>query len=87
MSPKEYFMRATRSRGAAIALTGVLAVSLSACAGTESGTSGPVDLTMALWSSNEGHLALLQEIGDAYIEEHGDAVSYTHLTLPTTPYV
>lgn len=85
MSPKEYFMRATRSRGAAIALTGVLAVSLSACAGTESGTSGPVDLTMALWSSNEGHLALLQEIGDAYIEEHGDEVSSITFEPVTNP--
>lgn len=85
MSPKEYFMRATRSRGAAIALTGVLAVSLSACAGTDSGASGPVDLTMALWSSNEGHLALLQEIGDAYVEEHGDEVSSITFEPVTNP--
>jgi multiple sugar transport system substrate-binding protein len=85
MSPKEYFMRATRSRGAAIALTGILAVSLSACAGTDSGASGPVDLTMALWSSNEGHLALLQEIGDAYVEEHGDEVASITFEPVTNP--
>lgn len=85
MSPKEYFMRATRSRGAAIALTGILAVSLSACAGADSGASGPVDLKMALWSSNEEHLALLQEIGDAYVEEHGDEVASITFEPVTNP--
>lgn len=86
MSPKEYFMRATRSRGAAIALTGVLAVSLSACAGGgDTGASGPVDLKMALWSSNEDHLALLQEIGDAYVAEHGDEVASITFEPVTNP--
>mgnify|MGYP001812596622 CR=1 FL=1 len=26
------------------------------------------------------------QIDDLYKEQHGEAVSYTHLTLPTTPY-
>ncbi|WP_157987728.1 ABC transporter substrate-binding protein [Jiangella endophytica] len=79
-------MRATRSRGAAIALTGVLAVSLSACGGGgDSSASGPVDLKMALWSSNEDHLALLQEIGDAYTAEHGDEVASITFEPVTNP--
>ncbi|SDD70797.1 ABC transporter substrate-binding protein [Glycomyces harbinensis] len=78
-------MRATRSRGAAIALTGVLAVSLSACAGGDDGASGPADLKMALWSSNEDHLALLQEIGDAYVAEHGDEVASITFEPVTNP--
>ncbi|NYD68483.1 ABC transporter substrate-binding protein [Agromyces atrinae] len=79
-------MRATRSRVAAITLTGVLAVSLTACAaGGESGESGPVDLTMALWSSNEDHLALLTQIGDAYVAEHGDEVASITFEPVTNP--
>ncbi|WP_308798113.1 ABC transporter substrate-binding protein [Agromyces silvae] len=79
-------MRVSRSRGTAIALTGVLAVSLAACTGTgDSGASGPVDLKMALWSSNEDHLALLQEIGDAYVAEHGDEVASITFEPVTNP--
>ncbi|MEU4384886.1 extracellular solute-binding protein [Promicromonospora sp. NPDC023805] len=79
-------MRATRSRGVAIALTGVLALSFSACAGGgSSSTSGPVDLKMALWSSNEDHLALMQEIGDAYVAEHGDEVASLTFEPVTNP--
>lgn len=80
-------MRATRSRGAAIAFTGVLALTLSACAGGGGGdgASGPVDLTMALWSSNEGHLALLQQIGDAYVAENPDDVASITFEPVTNP--
>lgn len=86
MSPKEYFMRATRSRGAALAFAGALVVSLSACASDgDAGASGPVDLTMALWSSNEDHLALLQQIGDAYVAENGDEVASITFEPVTNP--
>lgn len=79
-------MRVSRSRGAALAFAGVLAVSLTACAGAgDDGASGPVDLKMALWSSNEGHLALLQEIGDAYVAEHGDEVASITFEPVTNP--
>ncbi|WP_434740637.1 ABC transporter substrate-binding protein [Micromonospora sp. SH-82] len=78
-------MRATRFRGAAIALTGVLALSLTACAGDDSGESGPVDLKMALWSSNKDHLALLQKIGDGYVAENGDQVKSITFEPVTNP--
>ena len=39
--------------------------------------------------SDEGYLTLKQLISELYVgaSERGVAVSYTHLTLPTTPYV
>ncbi|MFE9885853.1 ABC transporter substrate-binding protein [Streptomyces scopuliridis] len=78
-------MRATRSRRAAIALSGVLALCLSACSGGDTGASGPADLKMALWSSNKDHLALLQKIGDAYVAEHGDEVASITFEPVTNP--
>jgi multiple sugar transport system substrate-binding protein len=78
-------MRATRSRRAVVALTGVLALALTACSDSSSGPSGPSDLKMALWSSNKDHLALLQKIGDAYVAEHGDEVSSITFEPVTNP--
>ena len=51
----------------------VLVLGLAACAGPE---ALPEDPTGRLFARS------LDEISDLYI-----AVSYTHLTLPTTPYV
>ncbi|WP_158575845.1 ABC transporter substrate-binding protein [Streptomyces corynorhini] len=78
-------MRATRSRRAAIALTGVLALCLSACGGGDTGESGPADLKMALWSSNKDHLALLKKVGDAYVAEHRDEVASITFEPVTNP--
>jgi len=78
-------MRALRTKVAVFALTGVIAASLTACSGGNAAQSGPVDLTMALWSSNEAHLALLNQIGDAYVAEHGDEVSSITFEPVTNP--
>ncbi|MFD5749652.1 ABC transporter substrate-binding protein [Streptomyces sp. NPDC127033] len=78
-------MRATRSRRAAIALTGALALFLSACSGGDTSASGPADLKMALWSPNKDHLALLQKVGDAYVAEHGDEVASITFEPITNP--
>ncbi|WP_430788589.1 ABC transporter substrate-binding protein [Actinoplanes sp. G11-F43] len=78
-------MRADRSRSAVIALTGVLALALTACSGGSGEPSGPADLKMALWSSNKDHLALLQKVGDAYVAEHGDQVSSITFEPVTNP--
>lgn len=77
-------MRTSRSKVAALALTGALAFSVTACsAGGDA--SGPVDLRMSLWSSNEGHLTLLQQIGDAYVAAHPEEVSSISFEPVTNP--
>ena len=50
---------------------------LTACGGGEDGGNedGPVELRMTTWSANEDHLAILNQIADAYIEENPDKVS------------
>lgn len=49
--------------------------------------AGPVDLRMTVWSANEDHLALFQEIADAYVDENSDAVSsVTFEPLPFDGY-
>ncbi|MBL0887579.1 ABC transporter substrate-binding protein [Myceligenerans indicum] len=54
------------------------ALTLAACSGQASGdeaADGPVDLRMVMWSSNEAHHAIFDEIADAYVAEHPDEVS------------
>lgn len=77
-------MRASRSKVAALTLTGALAFTLTACS-ADTGETSPVDLRMSLWSSNEAHLALLQQIGDAYVAEHPDEVSSISFEPVTNP--
>ncbi|WP_144127610.1 ABC transporter substrate-binding protein [Catellatospora sichuanensis] len=50
----------------AAAIAGVLALGLAACGGEEEPSTGPVSLRMTVWSSNEAHLKLFNEIADAY---------------------
>ncbi|ACQ78457.1 extracellular solute-binding protein family 1 [Beutenbergia cavernae DSM 12333] len=55
------------------------ALVLTACgSGGDGGggdADGPVDLRMVMWSANEGHHAIFEEIADAYIEANPDLVS------------
>lgn len=70
--------------GAGAALAGVLA--LSAC-GDGGGTSdGPVSLRMTIWSANEAHLALFNEIADEYIAANPNVESITFDPLPFDTY-
>ena len=39
------------------------------------------------WTSGDILDPKLEEIGETFINHKDNAVSYTHLTLPTTPYV
>ncbi|MEU8005868.1 sugar ABC transporter substrate-binding protein [Catellatospora sp. NPDC049111] len=48
------------------ATAGALALGLAACGGAEEPSTGPVSLRMTVWSSNEAHLKLFNEIADAY---------------------
>ncbi|GAA1360189.1 ABC transporter substrate-binding protein [Catellatospora chokoriensis] len=50
----------------AAATAGALALGLAACGGAEEPSTGPVSLRMTVWSSNEAHLKLFNEIADAY---------------------
>ncbi|GAA1400677.1 ABC transporter substrate-binding protein [Catellatospora coxensis] len=50
----------------AAATAGVLSLGLAACGGEEEPSTGPVSLRMTVWSSNEAHLKLFNEIADAY---------------------
>lgn len=50
----------------AAATAGALALGLAACGGGEEPSDGPVSLRMTVWSSNEAHLKLFNEIADAY---------------------
>ncbi|WP_159619938.1 ABC transporter substrate-binding protein [Ruania rhizosphaerae] len=68
----------------------VLAGTLAACGSGTSDTSedatpdGPVDLRMTVWTADEGHLGLFQEIADAYVADHPDEVS--SVTFETIPF-
>ncbi len=50
----------------ATAAAGALALGLTACGADEEPSTGPVSLRMTVWSSNEAHLKLFNEIADAY---------------------
>ncbi|MBL0888323.1 ABC transporter substrate-binding protein [Myceligenerans indicum] len=83
-----------RPRAAATGAALATALTLSACSGGEPGALGdletpsePVDLRMTVWTADESHLALFQEIGDAYAAENPDLVSgVTFETIPFADY-
>lgn len=72
-------------RGTAVALAGVLA--LTACGGGEPAEkSGPANLRMTIWSANEAHLKLFNEIADEYRKSHPDVASIKFDPLPFENY-
>ncbi|WFE39349.1 sugar ABC transporter substrate-binding protein [Micromonospora sp. WMMD998] len=69
----------------AAALSGVLA--LSACGGGgEAKDDGPASLRMTVWSANEAHLKLFNEIADEYRKSHPDVAEITFDPLPFDNY-
>ncbi|SEE97650.1 ABC transporter substrate-binding protein [Ruania alba] len=72
---------------ASLALAG-LALAACTSGGTDGATPDPadgsVDLRMTVWTSDEGHLALFDEIADGYIEENPELVS--SVTFETVPF-
>ncbi|MCX4472001.1 sugar ABC transporter substrate-binding protein [Micromonospora sp. NBC_01655] len=79
-------MRAGKAlRGVALALAGALA--LTACGGgDDAGDGGPAKLRMTVWSANEAHLKLFNEIADEYKKSHPDVESITFDPLPFENY-
>ncbi|MDG4798276.1 sugar ABC transporter substrate-binding protein [Micromonospora sp. WMMD1082] len=71
-------------RVVATALTGVLAI--SACGGGEAEDTGPASLRVTVWSANEAHLKLFNEIADEYRQGNPDVTEITFDPLPFENY-
>ncbi len=82
----------TRNRAVALlAAASTVALAATACSsGSEGGeqSEGPVDLRMTVWSANDGHHEVFNQIADAYVEEHPEQVSSISFdALPGGNYV
>ncbi|HEY8472380.1 MAG TPA: sugar ABC transporter substrate-binding protein [Natronosporangium sp.] len=75
-------------RYAAAALAGLLAVAgLAACGDDDGGDDGgPVSLRMTIWSANEAHLNLFNEIAAEYMAANPDVTEITFDPLPFETY-
>src|SRR5258707_8048493 len=69
---------------AAIALAGLLA--LTACGTGEVKDTGPISLRMTVWTSNEAHLKLFNEIAAAYKAEHSNVTEIKFDPIPFDSY-
>jgi len=75
-------------RATAGALAGLLALGAAACGsgdGKASGT-GPVSLRMTVWTANEAHLKLFDEIAKAYQATHPNVAAITFDPIPFDSY-
>lgn len=64
-------------RTLALGAVSVIAAGLAACASDpeQSGSDGPIDLRMLVWTAAEPHLEIFNEIAEEYIEENPEKVS------------
>jgi multiple sugar transport system substrate-binding protein len=63
------------------------ALALTACGGGgESGSDGPVELRMTVWSANEAHLKLFNEIAAEYRTAHPEITKVTFDPIPFDSY-
>ncbi|MGY5764201.1 ABC transporter substrate-binding protein [Brachybacterium sp. DNPG3] len=69
-------------------LLGALGLGAASCGSGDGGApDGPVELRMTIWTADEAHLALFQEIADEYVAEHADTVSgVVFETIPFEDY-
>ncbi|MGX7671293.1 ABC transporter substrate-binding protein [Plantactinospora sp. DSM 117369] len=75
--------RGLRVTAAALAGMAVLA----ACGGgDDAGDSGPASLRMTVWTANEQHLALFNQIADEYKKSHPNVTGITFDPLPFDTY-
>lgn len=75
-------------RATAGALAGLLALATAACgAGADKGSGGgPVSLRMTVWTSNEAHLKLFNDIANAYKATHPNVSAITFDPIPFDSY-
>ncbi|MER7419733.1 sugar ABC transporter substrate-binding protein [Micromonospora peucetia] len=72
-------------RGVAVVLAATLA--LTACGdGEKSGKDAPASLRMTIWSANEAHLKLFNEIAEEYKKANPDITAITFEPLPFENY-
>src|ERR1700741_690056 len=69
-------------RFTALILAGLLA--LTACGGSTA--SGPKTLRMTVWTANEAHLKLLNEIAPEYRSSHPDVTEIKFDSIPSDGY-
>ncbi|HCT81447.1 MAG TPA: sugar ABC transporter substrate-binding protein [Micromonosporaceae bacterium] len=68
------------------ALTLVALLAVAACGTTETKDSGPVSLRMTVWTSNEAHLNLFNEIAAAYKTDHPNVTEIKFDPIPFESY-
>jgi multiple sugar transport system substrate-binding protein len=71
------------------ATTATALLALTACgsgSGTDSGSSGPMDLRMTIWSANAKHTALFDQIAAAYKKDHPEIGKITFESIPFDSY-
>ena len=77
-------LRSLTAAGVAAAL-----LALAGCGGSsdgDSGSSGPVDLRMTIWSANAKHLALFDQIAADYKKDHPEVGKITFESIPFDSY-
>ncbi|MDX6251604.1 MAG: multiple sugar transport system substrate-binding protein [Kribbellaceae bacterium] len=75
-------LRTLTAAGVAAAL-----LALAGCGGgSDSGSSGPVDLRMTIWSANAKHAALFDQIAAAYKKDHREVGKITFESIPFDSY-
>lgn len=74
-------------RVALLSILALTATSLVACSTPGAAEDGDVDLTMAIWSANEDHLALFDAIADEYLADHDEVDSITFETITNQDYI
>jgi multiple sugar transport system substrate-binding protein len=77
-------LRSLTAAGVAAAL-----LALAGCGGSSdggSGSSGPVDLRMTIWSANAKHLALFDQIAADYKKDHPEIGKITFESIPFDSY-
>lgn len=74
-----------RTRWTALVLAALVG-GLAACGGGGEPAGGPVSLRMTIWSANEAHLALFNEIAEEYRRSHPNVTAITFDPLPFEGY-